>query len=56
MIPATGAIAPARALVYRATSASLQAARTTAYRWQRRLERKGFTTPAVIKSAARRLF
>ena len=56
VIPPTGVIAPGRAMVYRAASASLRSARSTAYRWQRSLERKGFTTPRVIKSAARRLF
>lgn len=56
VIPSTGVIAPGRAWVYRAASASLRSARSTAYRWQRSLERRGFTTPGVIKSAARRIF
>ena len=56
VVPSTGEIGPGRALVYRATSAGLKKVRTTAYRWQSTLERKGFTTPRVLKDAARRLF
>lgn len=55
-IPPTGTIAPPRAFVYRVASACLLASRSVAYRWQRSLERRGFTTPAVIKAVARRLF
>ena len=56
VIPATGEIAPARAFAYRAASAGLKSARSTAYRWQRSLERRGIATPGVVKGAARRLF
>jgi transposase len=56
VIPSTGVIASGRALVYRVASSTLRTARSTAYRWQRSLERRGFTTPSVIKGAARRLF
>ena len=55
-VPSTGEIGRSRALVYRATSAGLKKVRTTAYRWQSSLERKGFTTPRLLKDAARRLF
>jgi hypothetical protein len=31
-------------------------ARKIAYRWQARLESKGFTTPPIVRAVARRLF
>jgi hypothetical protein len=45
-----------RRSTFTAATRTLVPLRRTAYRWQRRLERRGLTTPRALARVARRLF
>ena len=55
-IAATGDISAALVASYEFISNAIVGTRRVAYRWQARLERRGFRTPRALAAVARRLF
>ena len=55
-VPSSGDTRAMRLTFYDVTGRTLETSRRAAYRWQAKLERRGFKTPRVIAAAARRLF